>query len=71
MTIKVIKKNKVVDYTEPQKFAVMRKPGRRFYSDFRMVYETKEQAETQAVILANNNPESKFFVVELLGITLR
>lgn len=58
------------DWTKPERFAVVRKPTlkRRYYANFRELYETKEEAFAEACRLSKEHTH-QFFVVELVAKT--
>ncbi len=68
--IKVKRKSKLYEYMKTERFAVVRKleKNRRYYCNFRMIYDDKTAAETEALRLANE-AGGQFYVIEIQGIT--
>ena len=67
---KIIMANKLFEYTKTERFAVVRKQpeNRRYYANFKRLYDDKAEAETDAVRLAGEIG-GRFYVIEILSIT--
>lgn len=62
--------NKLFEYTKTERFAVVRKQpqNRRYYANFKRLYESREEAQTDAVRLASEIG-GRFYVIEILDLT--
>lgn len=58
------------EYTKAERFAVVRKlvENKRYYCNFKVLYETKEAALAEALRMAGSHG-GRFYVIEIQSIT--